>query len=222
MLARLARDGGVPVAYVNLVGGNDELVFDGGTIVLDGRGRVAARGALFAEDFLVVDLPKGPSPRDVVLVDGRGPGELSDDAEGSALESLRRALVLGIRDYARKCGFFDPRLSGGIDSALVAALAVEALGAPNVTGFGLPSPFSSEGSIADARDLAKSLGIRFEILPIDGLFAEARRTLAPLFEGRPEDVTEENIQSRLRVLLLMAVSNKFTLVFPTGTRASSP
>ena len=222
MLARLARDGGLPVAYVNLVGGNDELVFDGGTIVLDGRGRVAARGALFAEDFLVVDLPRGPAPRGVVAVAGGGPERLSDDADGNALESLRRALILGIRDYARKCGFSSAivGLSGGIDSALVAALAVEALGAPNVTGFSLPSPFSSEGSIADGRDLAGRLGIRFEILPIDGLFTAAKRTLAPLFSGRPEDVTEENIQSRLRGLILMAVSNKFgPLLLTTGNKS---
>jgi NAD+ synthase (glutamine-hydrolysing) len=222
MLARLARDGRVPVAYVNLVGGNDELVFDGGTIVLDGRGRVAARGALFAEDFLVVDLPKGPAPRGVVRVGGGTEEEPAGDGEGNDLESLRRALVLGIRDYARKCSFSSAilGLSGGIDSALVAALAVEAFGAPNVTGFGLPSPFSSEGSIADARDLAERLGIRFEILPIGGLFAEARRTLAPLFAGRAEDVAEENIQSRLRGLLLMAVSNKFgPLLLTTGNKS---
>jgi NAD+ synthase (glutamine-hydrolysing) len=222
MLARLARDGRVPVAYVNLVGGNDELVFDGGTIVLDGRGRVAARGALFAEDFLVVDLPKGPAPRGVVRVGGGTEEEPAGDGEGNDLESLRRALVLGIRDYARKCSFSSAilGLSGGIDSALVAALAVEAFGAPNVTGFGLPSPFSSEGSIADARDLAERLGIRFEILPIGGLFAEARRTLAPLFARRAEDVAEENIQSRLRGLLLMAVSNKFgPLLLTTGNKS---
>jgi NAD+ synthetase len=222
MLARLARDGRVPVAYVNLVGGNDELVFDGGTIVLDGRGRVAARGALFEEDFLVVDLPKGKGPRRVEPVAGAEPEDLPDEAGGSALESLRRALVLGIRDYAKKCGFASAilGLSGGVDSALVAVLAVDALGAENVTGFGLPSPYSSTGSVADARALAANLGIRFETVPIDGLFAEARRTLAPLFSGRAEDVTEENVQSRLRGLLLMAVSNKFgPLVLTTGNKS---
>jgi len=222
MLARLARDGRVPVAYVNLVGGNDELVFDGGTIVLDGRGNVAARGALFEEDFLLVDLPKGPSPRGVVVVEGAAAADLVDDAEGSALESLRRALVLGIRDYAMKCGFATAilGLSGGIDSALVAALAVDALGAANVTGFGLPSPYSSPGSIADARALAVNLGIRFELLPIDRSFTAAKETLGPLFSGRAEDVTEENIQSRLRGLLLMAVSNKFgPLVLTTGNKS---
>ncbi len=222
MLARLSRDGRVPVAYVNLVGGNDELVFDGGTIVLDGRGKVAARGALFAEDFLVVDLPKGPAPRGVVPVAGGAPEDLPDDAEGNALESLRRALVLGIRDYAGKCGFATAilGLSGGIDSALVASLAVDALGGANVTGFGLPSPYSSPGSVEDARTLAANLGIRFELLPIDRSFAAAKEALAPLFSGRPEDVTEENIQSRLRGLLLMAVSNKLgPLLLTTGNKS---
>jgi NAD+ synthase/NAD+ synthase (glutamine-hydrolysing) len=222
MLARLARDGHIPVAYVNLVGGNDELVFDGGTIVLDGRGHVAARGALFEEDFLVVDLPKGPAPRGAVVVEGAAARDLVDDAEGSALESLRRALVLGIRDYAAKCGFGTAilGLSGGIDSALVAALAAEALGAANVTGFGLPSPYSSPGSIADARALAANLGIRFELLPIDRSFAAAKETLGSLFSGRAEDVSEENIQSRLRGLLLMAVSNKFgPLLLTTGNKS---
>ncbi len=222
MLARLARDGRVPVAYVNLVGGNDELVFDGGTIVVDGRGRVAARGALFAEDFLVVDLPKGPAPRRALALEGADEADLVDEAEGSALESLRRALVLGIRDYARKCGFRTAilGLSGGIDSALVAALAVDALGAGNVTGFGLPSPYSSDGSIADARSLAANLGIRFEVLPIDSPFATAKDVLAPIFAGHAEDVTEENIQSRLRGLLLMAVSNKFgPLLLTTGNKS---
>jgi len=222
MLARLARDGGLPVAYVNLVGGNDELVFDGGTIVLDGRGRVAARGALFEEAFVVVDVGTGGDPRRVVPVAGAGPEDLPDEAEGNALESLRRALVLGIRDYARKCGFSTAilGLSGGIDSALVAALAVDALGPRSITGFALPSPYSSEGSIADARALARSLGIRFETLPITALLAEAKRTLAPVFAGRPEDVTEENVQSRLRGLLLMAVSNKFgPLLLTTGNKS---
>ncbi len=222
MLARLARDGRVPVAYVNLVGGNDELVFDGGTIVLDAKGSVVARGALFEEDFLLVDVGAKGDRRHVVARAGGAPEDRPDDAGGNALESLRRALVLGIRDYAAKCGFGAAilGLSGGIDSALVAALAVEALGAGNVTGFGLPSPYSSEGSVADARALAGNLGIRFEILPIGPLFDEAKRTLAPLFAGRPEDVAEENVQSRLRGLLLMAVSNKLgPLLLTTGNKS---
>ena len=223
MLARYARDGRVPVASLNLVGGNDELVFDGDSMVLDGRGDVIARAAKFEEDFLVVDvLRKERGLACVVAPSGSRAPEDADDAGGDPLESLRRALVLGIRDYAKKCGFSTVTLglSGGIDSALVAALAVAALGKENVTGLGMPSPYSSEGSIADARALAQNLGIRFEILPIDALFDEARRTLAGLFQGLEEDVTEENIQSRLRGLLVMAVSNKKgPLVLTTGNKS---
>ena len=218
MLARLARDGGVPVAYLNLVGGNDELVFDGGSMVLDGTGRVRARAALFEEDLVVVDLD---GPR-VAPVLGSEPADLPDDADGEPLESLRRALVLGIRDYARKCGFATAvvGLSGGIDSALVAALAVDALGAENVTGLSLPSRYSSEGSVADARALADALGIRLEVVPIEPVFAAARGALAPLFAGRPEDVTEENLQARIRGMLLMAFSNKLgPLLLTTGNKS---
>ena len=218
MLARLARDGGVPVAYLNLVGGNDELVFDGGSMVLDGSGRVRARAALFEEDFVVVDLDGSR----VSPVSGSEPADRPDDAEGEPLESLRRALVLGIRDYARKCGFATAvvGLSGGIDSALVGALAVDALGPTNVTGLALPSRYSSEGSIEDARSLAVALGIRLEVLPIEPLFAAAKTTLAPLFAGRPEDVTEENLQARIRGMLLMAFSNKLgPLLLTTGNKS---
>jgi NAD+ synthetase len=223
MLARYARDARVSVASLNLVGGNDELVFDGGSMVFDGGGRVAARAALFEEDFLVVDVARGRgAAARVAPVPGTGAKAHADDADGEPLESLRRALVLGIRDYARKCGFTQAvlGLSGGIDSALVAVLAVEALGKENVTGLGMPSPYSSAGSIADARALAGNLGIRFEVLPIGPLFDEARRALAPLFGGLPEDVTEENVQSRLRGLLVMAVSNKKgPLVLTTGNKS---
>ena len=223
MLARYARDARVPVAFLNLVGGNDELVFDGGSMVLDGKGRIAARAALFEEDFVVVDVERdGAGPVRVVSVSGADARDLPDDSSGDPLESLRRALVLGIRDYAAKCGFSTAvlGLSGGIDSALVAALAVEALGKGNVTGVAMPSPYSSEGSIADARALAENLGIRFEVLPIGPLFEEARRALAPLFEGLAEDATEENVQSRLRGLLVMAVSNKKgPLVLTTGNKS---
>jgi len=218
MLARLARDGGVPVAYLNLVGGNDELVFDGGSMVLDGRGRIRARAALFEEDFVVVDLD---GPR-VSPVAGSEPADLPDDADGEPLESLRRALVLGIRDYARKCGFATAvvGLSGGIDSALVGALAVDALGAANVTGLALPSRYSSEGSVADARVLAEALGIRLEVVPIEPVFAAVKATLAPLFAGRAEDVTEENLQARIRGMVLMAFSNKLgPLVLTTGNKS---
>src|SRR5471032_638198 len=169
MLARYARDGRVPVAHLNLVGGNDELVFDGGSMVLDGRGRIAARAALFEEDFVVLDIERdGRGEARVVPASGAEAHDLPDDADGDSLESLRRALVLGIRDYASKCGFSTAvlGLSGGIDSALVAALAVEALGKENVTVLAMPSPYSSDGSVADARALARNLSIRFEVLPI--------------------------------------------------------
>jgi NAD+ synthase (glutamine-hydrolysing) len=223
MLSRLARDGGVVVAYLNLVGGNDELVFDGSSMVLDPRGSVVARGALFEEDFLVVDLGRTPrGARTITPVLGCEPEDLADEAQREAVESLRRALVLGIRDYAKKCGFSSAvlGLSGGIDSALVACLAVDALGKDCVRGLALPSRYSSEGSVADARALAENLGIRFEVLSIEKLFVAGRETLAPLFAGRAEDVTEENLQSRLRGLLLMAVSNKFgPLVLSTGNKS---
>ncbi len=223
MLARYARDGRVPVAYLNLVGGNDELVFDGGSMVLDDRGRVGSRAALFAEDLLVADVVRGEDGRARVFpVSGGVPAGAGDDADGEPLESLRRALVLGIRDYAAKCGFRTAvlGLSGGIDSALVAALAVEALGKENVTGLGMPAPLSSEGSVTDARALAANLGIRFEVLPIDTLFADAKAALSPVFRGRPEDVAEENLQARARGLLVMGFSNKFgSLVLSTGNKS---
>ena len=218
MLARLARDGGVPVAYLNLVGGNDELVFDGGSMVLDGTGRVRARAALFEEDFVVVDLDGASA----TPVSGAERADLADDADGEPLESLRRALVLGIRDYARKCGFRTAvvGLSGGVDSALVGALAADALGPENVTGLALPSRYSSEGSVADARALADALGVRLEVVPIEPVFAAARATLAPLFAGRAEDVTEENLQARIRGMLLMAFSNKLgPLLLTTGNKS---
>ena len=223
MLSRLARDGRVAVAFLNLVGGNDELVFDGSSMVLDEKGTVVARGALFDEDFLVVDLgKKARGGRTTTPVLGCETEDLLDDADHDAVESLRRALVLGIRDYASKCGFSSAvlGLSGGIDSALVACLAVDALGKDRVTGIAMPSRYSSEGSVRDARALAENLGIRFEVASIEKLFVAAKDTLAPLFLGRAEDVSEENVQSRLRGLLLMAFSNKFgPLVLTTGNKS---
>jgi NAD+ synthetase len=219
MLSRLAHDGGVPVAYVNLVGGNDELVFDGGSLVVDSAGRPCASAPLFEEGLLVVDVSRDPQGRSVVTP--VPPTEATRRWDGP-VESLRKALVVGIRDYARKCGFRSAvlGLSGGVDSALVAALAAEALGPSAVTGIALPSRYSSPGSIDDARALAGNLGIRFEVVPIEPLFAAARSSLAPLFEGRAEDVAEENVQSRVRGLLLMAVSNKFgPLVLTTGNKS---
>jgi len=207
MLAAIARRDGVPVLMVNQVGGNDSLVFDGSSLALNGRGELIAQAASFEEDLLFVDpfdMPAIAAPAD-------------DDTEAAY-----RALVLGTRDYVRKCGFKKALvgLSGGIDSALVAAIAADALGAENVIAVGMPSPYSSQGSIDDSRHLAANLGIRFELIGISGLFAEFQKALAPQFAGLKADTTEENIQSRVRGCLLMALSNKFSaLVLTTGNKS---
>jgi NAD+ synthetase len=207
MLAAIARRDGVPVLMVNQVGGNDSLVFDGSSLALNGRGELIAQAASFEEDLLLVDpfeTPAIATPAD-------------DDTEAAY-----RALVLGTRDYVRKCGFKKALvgLSGGIDSALVAAIAADALGAENVIAVGMPSPYSSQGSIDDSRHLAANLGIRFELIGISGLFAEFQKALAPQFAGLKADTTEENIQSRVRGCLLMALSNKFSaLVLTTGNKS---
>ena len=208
MLATIARVDRVPVAFVNQVGGNDSLVFDGSSLVFDREGNVIAQGRSFEEDLIVFD-------SDSLT------GEMHDQIEGEEA-SIYSALVLGTRDYMRKCGFCRAiiGLSGGIDSALTAAIAVDAVGAENVIGVGMPSPYSSEGSISDARELAANLGIRFEVLAISGIFAGFRETLSGVFAKYPEDVTEENIQSRIRGSLLMALSNKFgALVLSTGNKS---
>ncbi|MBN2079991.1 MAG: NAD+ synthase [Spirochaetes bacterium] len=206
LLGAVARRHGVPVVYVNQVGGNDSLVFDGNSMAFNARGGVIARALPFEEDLAFVDM------------DSTDKIEVREDG----IEAIRMALVLGIRDYVRKCGFSKAviGLSGGIDSALTAALAVQALGPENVTGITMPSVYSSRGSIDDSRALARNLGIRFEVLPITPLFDIYRRDLAVLFAGRAEDVTEENIQSRIRGNLLMALSNKFgCLVLSTGNKS---
>ena len=207
MLAAIARRDGIPVLMCNQVGGNDSLVFDGSSLALNDRGELIAQAASFTEDLIVFDpftAPAIPAPED-------------DDTEAAW-----RALVLGTRDYVRKCGFRKALigLSGGIDSALVAAIATEALGAENVIGIGMPSPYSSSGSVDDSRKLAAGLGIRFEVIPITGLFEEYTFSLDPLFQGLKPDLTEENIQSRIRGTLLMALSNKFgALVLTTGNKS---
>ena len=207
LLRSLARRHQVPVVYCNLVGGNDELVFDGRSLAFNAEGGCIAEAAHFAPDFLVVDTESaGDRPLRAV----------ADEA------LLHDALVLGTRDYVRKCGFNSVvmGLSGGIDSALVAALAVDALGAENVRGLALPTEFSSAGSIDDARALAMNLGIRFDVVPIQGSFEALKRQMSPLFEGRPEDTTEENLQARLRGVTLMAMSNKFgSLLLTTGNKS---
>lgn len=208
MLATIARNDHVPVVFVNQVGGNDSLVFDGSSLVFDREGKVIAQGKSFEEDLVLFD-------SDALT------GEIHQQIEGDEA-SVYAALVLGTRDYVRKCGFKQVviGLSGGIDSALTAVIAVDAIGRENVIGVGMPGPYSSEGSISDARELAKNLGIRFEILKIGDIFEDYKSTLRDVFKGFPEDVTEENIQSRIRGSLLMALSNKFgDLVLSTGNKS---
>ncbi len=208
IFANTARRHGIPVVYVNQVGGNDQLVFDGSSFALDPCGRVIAQAASFAEDLVIADLSAC-----------RGDLHASHPDEPDA---VYEALVLGTRDYLRKCGFSRAviGLSGGIDSSLVACIAVEALGRENVTGIGMPGPYSTDHSVSDAREMAEKLGIRFEIVSINPGYEAANHALAGLFAGTPPGVAEENIQSRLRGLTLMAFSNKFNaLVLTTGNKS---
>ena len=207
MLAALAERHGAYVAMVNQVGGNDSLIFDGSSLVIRPDGEVAVRAASFAEDLVIFDTDE-PA--------------IAADTDGDDVAAMWNALVLGTHDYVLKCGFRKALvgLSGGIDSALVAAIAVEALGAENVLGVGMPSEYSSLGSIEDARRLAKSLGIRFELLPIHDVFGQYQIALKSLFAGTPFGLAEENLQSRIRGALLMALSNKFgALVLTTGNKS---
>ncbi len=206
MIADIARHHAVPVIYVNQVGGNDSLVFDGNSIAFNSAGRAIARARAFEEDLVLVD---PDAAAEIAVAD-------------NDIEEIRQALVLGIRDYVRKCGFSKVviGLSGGIDSALTAVLAVQALGAENVTGVTMPSIYSSSGSVDDSRALAENLGMRFETVPIRGLFDRYRADLKEVFKGKPEDVTEENIQARIRGNILMAISNKEgSLVLSTGNKS---
>jgi NAD+ synthase/NAD+ synthase (glutamine-hydrolysing) len=208
MLATIARHYKVPVAMVNQVGGNDSLIFDGSSLVFDPAGNVIAQGKSFEEDLLYFD-------------SDRLTGELREQLQGEEA-SAYAALVLGTRDYVHKCGFQQViiGLSGGIDSALTAAIAADALGPENVIGVGMPGPYSSRGSIDDARALAENLGIRFELIPIQEIFESYRNSLKKVFAGRKEDETEENIQARARGALLMALSNKFgAIVISTGNKS---
>ena len=208
MLAAIARHHKVPVAMVNQVGGNDSLVFDGSSIVLNAEGKIIAQGCSFEEDLIFFDSN--------TLI-----GELHTQMEGEDA-SVYAALVLGTRDYMRKCGFQKAiiGLSGGIDSALTAVIATDAVGRENVIGVGMPGPYSSPGSIEDARTLAKNLGIRFEVISINGVFETYRQALMEVFAGQKEDTTEENLQSRARGTLLMALSNKFgAIVLSTGNKS---
>ena len=208
IFAATARRHSIPLVYVNQVGGNDQLVFDGTSFAMDATGRVAASAASFAEDLVLFDSATGA---------GAQHDNLPDECE-----AVYEALVLGTRDYIRKCGFARVLigLSGGIDSSLTAAIAADALGADNVTGIGMPGPFSSEGSIRDACALAQNLGIRFEMAPISPVYEQFLRVLDPLFAGAPRDVTEENLQARLRGVTLMALSNKWgAMVLTTGNKS---
>ncbi len=208
LFAATARRHKVPVVAVNQVGGNDQLVFDGSSFAMDAEGRILADAASFEEDLIVVDTVSGAGDRHSSL-----PNEC---------EAIFEALVLGTRDYIRKCGFERVLigLSGGIDSSLTAAIAVDAIGSQNVMGVGMPGPYSSDGSVADARALAQNLGIGFELASINPVYEEFRKVLEPLFAGAPEDVTEENLQSRLRGATLMALSNKRgALVLTTGNKS---
>jgi NAD+ synthase (glutamine-hydrolysing) len=208
LIADHARRLRVPLLFVNQVGGNDELVFDGASTVVDAAGTVVGQARSFAEDMLLVDLADLPATR--CEPHPAGPAALYD------------ALVLGLRDYVHKCGFRSAviGLSGGIDSAVVAVLAAAALGCENVHGVAMPSRFSSEHSVADARAVAANLGIRFSIVPIEPMHAAFEGALREQFQGCPADVTEENIQARVRGVILMALSNKFGgLLLTTGNKS---
>ena len=207
MLLSLARKSRTPIVFCNLIGGNDELIFDGGSMVFNSAGQLIARAKTFEEDFLVVDLDSAK--------------EVAPDSSPE-IARIENALVLGLRDYFQKCGFKSAvlGLSGGIDSAVVACLAAAALGKENVRGVSLPSEFSSQHSLDDARILAERLGIQYDVIPIQTVFAGAKHELKKVFAGRGEDTTEENIQARLRGVLLMAMSNKFgSLLLTTGNKS---
>jgi NAD+ synthase (glutamine-hydrolysing) len=206
MMSRVARRTGVPLLDCNLVGGNDSLVFDGQSSAFDERGRLVGRGAAFEEDFWTIEMPggRGPVQEDLPLI-----------------AEVRRGLVLALRDYAGKCGFHSAvlGLSGGIDSAVTAALAVEALGRENVAGVAMPGPYSSPGSVPDAEELARNLGISCRVIPIGGIFEAYRRTFGGDLGARRE-AAEENIQARIRGAVLMALSNAFGhLVLSTGNKS---
>jgi NAD+ synthetase len=207
MMGQVARQMRTPLVCCNLVGGNDGLVFDGGSAAFDARGRLVARGESFREDFWSIELPGGRGA--VRRTEGKIP-------------RLRRALVLALSDYAGKCGFSSAvlGLSGGIDSAVTAALAVEALGPARVTGVAMPGPYSSEGSLRDARELARRLGIRLLEISIVPIFEAYREALAPAFGPGDCAAAEENIQARVRGAVLMALSNRFGhLVLSTGNKS---
>ncbi|MDN7012698.1 NAD+ synthase [Methanoculleus sp. FWC-SCC3] len=209
VLSRAAKEHGVAIVSANLVGGNDDLVFDGRSVAFSADGTLIARGAAFAEDIVTVDLAR-LAPQAAAL----------DDQEPES--DIWRALVLGTRDYVRKCGFRSVHLglSGGIDSSLVAAVAARALGPENVLGVLLPSPHTSAESVEDARELVENLGIRVQCIPIAPMMEAFDGGLAEVFAGLPCDITEENLQARIRATVLMALSNKFgSMLLSTGNKS---
>ena len=207
LFSAAAKKQNVPLIFCNQVGGNDELVFDGRSYVFDKQGKLAAQGKAFETDLVVYDLDQ--ETQELIT---------SQDLVADAYH----ALVLGLRDYCKKCGFKSIvlGLSGGIDSALTAAIAADAIGAQNVRGIALPSRYSSQGSLDDAKALADNLGMQYDVLPIDSVHQAAEALVMPLFEGKPADATEENIQARIRGLVLMALSNKHgSLLVTTGNKS---
>lgn len=209
IFTKLCRSYGVNFIYCNQIGGQDSLLFDGRSLVMDSNGTIVSQAVGFDEDIIVVDSDSWK-------------GDLHGAALISEEEAVYRALVMGVRDYVHKCHFNSAviGLSGGIDSALTAAIAVDALGAENVMGVALPSPYSSNESLEDASQLAVNLGCRFEVIPIGGLFKSFNESLAHLFSGYDEDLTEQNLQARIRGNLLMALSNKFgNLLLTTGNKS---
>jgi NAD+ synthetase len=225
MLRRVARDEKIPLAQVNAIGANDELIFDGHSVALDAKGEILALGKGFAEDILLVDLDSRSNRRESAQI------KTQDELERTHVrcykfaereQLLFSALSLGIRDYVQKCGFKSVLLglSGGIDSALIAVIAADALGPENVLGVAMPARYSSEGSLTDAEKLSKNLGIRYEVLPIEKTFQAVEAQLQKVFAGTKPNEAEENIQSRLRGVTLMALSNKFGgLVLTTGNKS---
>jgi NAD+ synthase (glutamine-hydrolysing) len=210
MLRKVAAKHGVSVVYVNQVGGNDSLIFDGVSSVIGPDGKIRARARMFEEDLVMYDASTGK-------------GEIRDMPD-SDIEMAYGALVLGVRDYFLKCGLQKAivGVSGGIDSALSITIATEALGTGNVLGISMPSKFSSEASVDDARELCGNLGVPFKVIPIQDIVDSYHRTLAGEFKGTPSDITEENIQARVRANILFALSNKFGyLVLNNGNKSES-
>ena len=221
MLTSHAKKYNVPIVFVNQIGGNDDLVFDGNSLVINKKGVIVDKALSFEEDLLMVEF-KGP---DISAGDSK-PGSVGKRTQAGAgedeIESVFKALVLGTRDYVRKCGFKKAviGLSGGIDSAVTAVIAARALGKGKVLGVTMPSGFSSKGSVKDSKALAKRLGIAFENIPIKSVYNAYTRTLSDMFTGLPFDVTEENLQARIRGKILMAISNKHGyLVLTTGNKS---